>query len=341
MKRSMARWLGPAAAVVAAGLFWILSHGGVSSSISIRGYAEAIDHPVAAMQTGRLLAITAAVGQYVKAGEIVAKLDPRELELKLDTARIALSQASAQLVAEDVNARAAVARAELLIVRLRGSGNRDQAALSEVKEQLVRLQKLADQQLVQIQDVERAKVQEAQLSANVAMFDAAAKERQGGLGRPMNESATSREVARLVEPFREAVRLREEAVKLAELALDEATIRARVEGTVSLVLHHEGDVVPVGTEIVRIATGRPGFITCWLPERNVGKVWPKMRARLRTLGPFDKTFVGHVAEISPELEEVPIRARLSPTVPAWGRRVVIESSPARPLVLGESVHVSF
>jgi HlyD family secretion protein len=339
MKRSFARIVGPLAAVAAAGLFWILSHGGVSPSLSVRGYAEVIDHPVASLQTGRIISVKVAVGQVVKAGDIVATTDSRELELKLETARVALNQSSAELAAQDVNARAAVARAELLVVRLKGSANRDQAALAEVKQQLSRLQKLADEQLVQVQEVERAKLQEAQLSASVSMYDAAAQQRQGGLGRGMTAGATTSEVARLVAPYREAVRLREEAVKLAALQLEESTIRARSEGIVSLILHREGDVVPLGTEIVRIASGRPGFIVCWLPERSVEKVSPGMTAGLRTTGPFDSGFAGHIVEIAPELEEVPIRARLSPNVPAWGRRVVIESSPGRPLVLGEAVHV--
>jgi multidrug resistance efflux pump len=339
MKRSFARIVGPLAAVVAAGLFWLLSHGGASSALSVRGYAEVIDHPVASLQTGRITAVKVTVGQVVKAGDIIATTDSRELELKLETARVALDQATAQLTAADVNARAAVARAELLVVRLKGSANRDQAALAEVKQQLSRLQKLADEQLVQVQEVERAKLQEAQLSASVSMYDQAAQQRQGGLGRGLTAGATTSEVARLVGPYREAVHLREEAVKLAALALEEATIRVRIGGIVSQILFHEGDVVPLGTEIVRVAAGRPGFIVCWMPERAADKVAPGMTASLRTMGPFDSGFAGHVVEVSPELEEVPIRARLSPTVPAWGRRVMIESSPRRPLVLGEAVHV--
>ena len=51
MKRSFARIAGPVAALVCAGLFWILSHGGAPSSLSMRGYAEVIDHPVASLQT--------------------------------------------------------------------------------------------------------------------------------------------------------------------------------------------------------------------------------------------------------------------------------------------------
>ena len=339
MKRSVARLLGPLAAGCAAGLFWILSHGGASPALSVRGYAEVIDHPVASLQTGRIISVKVAVGQHVKVGDVLATMDSRELELKLETARIALDQSSAQLLAADVNARAAVARAELLVVRLKGSATRDQAALAEVKQQLGRLQKLADEQLVQVQEVERAKLQEAQLSASVSMYDQAAAQRQGGLGRGLTAGATTSEVARLVAPYREAVRLREEAVKLGALALEEATLRARVEGTVSLILFHEGDVVPLGTEIARIATGRPGVVVCWMPERSVDKVWPGMTAHLRTTGAFDQGFVGHVVEISPELEEVPIRARLSPNVPAWGRRVLIEGTPNRPLVLGEALHV--
>jgi HlyD family secretion protein len=300
-----------------------------------------IDHPAAALQAGRVARLAVHVGQAVKPGDVLAVMDTAALELKRQTARLALSRANAQLRAEEVVAGAATARAELLVLRLQATQTRDRAQLAEVRQQLARLEKLADEKLVQARDVEQEKLKEADLAASVSVLDAATAARQAGLGRKIGGKVASDQMERRLEPAREAVRMREEDVKGADLAVEEATVRAHVEGTISVVLHHEGDVLPAGTEIVRIASGRPGRVLCWVPERFVAKVEAGQATRLRGLGFFDGSFGGRVAEIAPEVEEIPVRARLSAQVPAWGRRVELETWPTRPLVLGEAVHVRF
>jgi hypothetical protein len=110
---------------------------------------------------------------------------------------------------------------------------------------------------------------------------------------------------------------------------------------VSLVLHHEGDVVSAGTEVVRIANARPGLVICWLPERLAGKVATGASVELRGTDLFRGHFAGRVEALAPEIEEVPLRARVSPAVPAWGRRALIAASPDRPLIPGEALHVRF
>jgi len=68
-------------------------------------------------------------------------------------------------------------------------------------------------------------------------------------------------------------------------------------------------------------------------------------AELRRVGFLAKAFSGEVEGLAPEIEEVPPRARVTPTVPAWGRRLVIASNPAnipdRPLLPGEALRIRF
>jgi len=182
---------------------------------------------------------------------------------------------------------------------------------------------------------------EAQLAASVEMYQSASKEHQAGLGRSMKENVTNLQVARRLEPLREAVHQKEAALRMAELDVEEATLRARVEGTVSLILHHEGDVVPAATEIVRVTSARPGVVVCWLPEKVAEQIAVGRVVELRRTGLLEKRFMGKVEDLAPEIEEVPIRARVSPAVPAWGRRAVITSAPDRPLLPGEALRLHF
>lgn len=341
MTRTMARWFAPLAAVVAGGAFWMLSHGGASSSMSVRGFADVVDHPVGPLGAGRVSRVMVSVGQQVHVGDVLAAMEARELELKRATAQSALAQSKAALEAAEVNARLAMARAELLVLKTQSSARQHEAELVEVKNQLARLEKLAGERLVQAQDVERAKVQEAQLAAGIASFEAATREHQAGLGRALRETTTNQQVAKLLEPLREGLNQKEDALKLAELALEEATVRSHVDGIVTQVLHHEGDVVSAGTEVVRIVTARKGLVVCWLPERLAGKVATGAPVELRGMGLFQGHFGGRVEELAPEIEEVPVRARISAAVPAWGRRALIDASPDRPLIPGEALHVRF
>jgi HlyD family secretion protein len=342
MTRSRARLAAPLAIALAGGAFWLLtSKGAVFASASLRGYAEQVDYAAAPLAPGRIARVAVHIGQHVKPGDVLVVMETEELALKRSAARLALARAEAELTSEEVVAGAAVARAELLVLRLQATQMRDRAQLAEVEAQRARLEKLAEEKLVPMSDVERERLKEADLSASVQVLDEATKGKQAGLGRAIGGKAAAAQLAKRLEPLREAVRMKAEAVKLADLAIAEATVVAHVEGDVSAVLHHEGEVVPAATEVVRVATGRAGRVLCWLPERQAANVEVGREVKLRGLPFLSPHFGGRVAVVSPELEEVPIRARVSPQLPAWGRRVEIESWPPHPLVLGEALHVRF
>lgn len=341
MSRALMRWSGPAMIVVAGAAFWYFSHGGIVSNTPVRAYAEAIEHPTASLGGGRLATLSVHVGQQVKAGEIVATIDTVDLEIQRESARVAVAQAKADFDAQDIVQRAAVARAELLVLRLKRNESRDKAELAALKEQADRLQKLAGQQLVQVREIEESKIRQAGVAAELALLEEAGREDLAGMGLTLKRGKTEEQVAVRLEPYRQVVAQREVALKAIERAIDEATIRARVDGVVSLVLHQPGDVVPAATEIVRITTGRPGIIIGWVPERMAASAGVAVGREVKVRRPqmFSGGFSARIVDVSPEIEEVPIRARTSPVVPGWGRRVVLEAKPDRPLVFGEALHV--
>jgi multidrug resistance efflux pump len=344
MTRSRARIAAPLAILIGGGVFAFVMYGrGGTAAITFgsSAYAELVEHPAAPLAAGRVTRVAVRMGQHVKPGDVLVVMDSARLALEASTARLALARANAELMSQEVVAGAAVARAELLVLRLQSTQMRDRAQLAEVEQQRARLEKLAEEKLVQARDVEEQRLKEADLAASLQVLDAATKQGQAGLGRTTSRKAAAADLEKRLEPLREAVRIREEAVKLADLAVSEATVRSHVEGTVSLVLHHEGDVVPAGTELVRIATGRPGRLVSWIPERQAQAIEAGREVHLREMRLFGAVFGGRVAEIAPEVEEVPVRARTSPQVPGWGRRIEIESWPPRPLVLGEAVRVRF
>lgn len=340
MSRALMRWSGPLMAVVAGAAFWYFSHGGIAATTMVRAYAEAVEHPVASLGAGRLATVAVHVGQQVKAGDVLATIDTIDMEIQRDAARAALAQAKADLVAQEIVQRAAVARAELLVLRLKRSESQDRAQLEALKEQAARLDKLAGQQLVQQREIEESKLRRAGLEADLDLLEQAQREQLAGLGSTLRRTKTEEQVQTRLEPYRQAVALRETALRAAERAIEEATLRARTDGVISLVLHYPGDVVPAASEIVRITTGRPGYIVGWVPERAATTVSVGRELTVRRPQIFGRGFTARIVDVSPEVEEVPIRARTSPGVPAWGRRIILEGKPEQPLVFGEALHVA-
>lgn len=338
MRRTFVRSAGPLMALGAVALFWVFGHGRWSSA-SVTGFAEAVDHPAAPLEAGRVAEVMVRLGQEVKAGAPLARLEADELRRKQESAEIALRAAEAALTAEEVVQRSAVARAELLVLRLENAQSQNRAQLAEVDQQVKRLTALAGEQLVPAGTLEESRLLRARLAASVATLDEARKQKQAGLGKPLKEQITAEEVAKRLAPFKETVHLRELAVASARAAVEGATLRAAADGIVSGVFHLAGDVVAAGAEVVRVTSGRPGVVVCWLPEREAARVWPGKSVLLREKGLLARGFDAHVVDVSPVIEEIPVRARDTLNVPAWGRRVVLSGQPAHPLIWGEALHV--
>lgn len=331
----------PLMIVVAAATFWRLSHGGIGTITALQAYAESIDHPIAPLQDGRVLEVLVRIGAQVKAGDVLVKMDTAPLELEKQEAMAELAQARADLEAQFVIQSSAVARAELLVLKTSTQQTETKAQLAAAEQQLKRLEGMSEQQLVQARDVEESRIRQASLAASASVMDAAAREKQAGLGRGMKKSNTAADVQRRMAPFREEVKVKELAVKRIELAIENCSIRSRVDGVVSMIVFRAGDMVSAGGEIVRVTNGRTNYVVAWLSDRYANSVHPGDVARLRRVRLWSQSFQGRVVEMSPTVEEVPQRARINPAVPNWGRRVIIESSPAETLLLGETLYAKF
>lgn len=328
--------------VAAAGVGFVsLVPGGSTASLSTRGYAEAIDRPVAALRAGRLASLRVRVGQHVRAGQVLAALDPRELDARRERLNAEMGQLEARLLAERNVQDLDVMRGELLALRVRASEREDRAELRELTTQMNRLDGLASQQLVRATEVEDARRKREALAARVATYDKALENGQAGLGEKGVRGAPGHAVAvaTRLAPFREALKVQEAELHEIKIQLADLTLRAPADGTVSSILHRPGDVVPAAQPVLTVVTSRPGVVVATVPERAAGGIDVGTAARVRRPGLWTAWSDGRVIEVAPEMEEIPIRARPSPGVPAWGRRVVIEVASVEPLLPGETFHV--
>jgi hypothetical protein len=68
------------------------------------------------------------------------------------------------------------------------------------------------------------------------------------------------------------------------------------------------------------------------------KVGQKVSVRSKDL--FTRSLTGHVIELAPEVDEMIPRARPSPGIPAWGRRVTLQLDDGGDVLPGQAFSVA-
>jgi multidrug resistance efflux pump len=326
--------------IAAAAGVYLLQHGTFAPNAV--GYAEAVRHVIAPVATGRIDSVAVYVGQGVKAGETIAVLEGRAVRLARERAVAELAKLTADVAATAQTQEFRVTRSELGLLKARAGERGDRAELKEIAERLDRLDSLLARQMVAATEDERAREKLSALTARVQTYDQAMHRGQAGLTpRAVDDHDHERAIELHVAPARLAVVAQETALREIELAIEQLTLRAPVDGVVSTISHFTGDIVKGGEEVAVLVTSRPGFIVAVVPERGAARLKQGTRADVRR-GTFGYTsLVGHVVEIAPEIDEVIPRARPSPSIPAWGRRVGIQLDGAPEILPGEAFHVAF
>lgn len=329
----------PLAVVVAGAGFFALQHRSTLGSTATVAYAEDIHHPVAATSTGRIAELRVHVGQSVKANEPIATMDDKETVAARKKAMRQLEKLEADVAAAVLDEESKVTRAELWVLKARADERGDRAELEEVSRRVQRLDGLLEKHMVEANSAEQAREKKRTLEARVKAYDAAIGSGQAAL-RDVDANHIRNVEARL-EPFRKAVLVQRAAVEELDLALDQLLLRAPCDGVVSTLEHRSGDVVSAGVPIVSVVSARAGTVVAIVPESAVTHVASGAVAEIRRGGLFSRAVRGKVIELAPEIEEMPERARPSPSIAAWGRRATIGLEGAEAILPGEAFHVSF
>ncbi|MFO0595568.1 MAG: HlyD family efflux transporter periplasmic adaptor subunit [Myxococcaceae bacterium] len=328
------------AAVFFVGGYVLLQERGGLAGSSFPAYAESIDHMVAPMVQGRLVAVNVALGQKVKAGDVVAKLDDTAIRLARERAVSELGQLKA-----DLDAQLAINKSQVVdtVIRSSSAVADEQAARAEadaLKSELERMQKLLAEHLVDAATEQQVRRNYLAAAARVQVFErrrVSLPELYNGKGASADAQTEAR-----VAPYREAIRAKEAAIAQLDFEMTQYEIRAPVDGTVSLLVHPVGDVVGPGIEVLRVVRGRKGHIVATIPEERARGLQPGLELEVRTSrGLWSEKRKGKVVEVGPAVEQLPLRSWLSPSWPRWGRRAVIDVEGDESWNAGDRLYVQF
>jgi len=319
------------------------------------GTVETVEELVAPLKTARLTSIDVSVGQHVRAGDVIARMDTATVEAEIATAKAEQQEAQTSIAGYQQNILRlaqqfdeAIKDAEAELLRVKTDNGSDLAELTELRKEQERREALAAQNLIGMEDVSALRPRIAGLEQRVAAYpgllaihqrriDAATAER-----KDLKRWLRLKDNGEISDVIEEKKRARDAIIdaQLAalELQLDNHTLVASRDGVVAQIGARPGDVIQAGQEIVRLVSEKSNRILGFLPEVFLGSVKEGQKAviwRERDGRRMDAT----VVSIAPDVRALPGRITPIRGQVVRGRRIVLMVEGSHDLIPGETVRI--
>lgn len=260
----------------------------MSRTISVTGTLAAQERSLlSAKVPGRLELLRVDVGSAIRQGDLLAQIERRDYELRLQQAAAALAQARAAL---GLPAEGEDDRVELSNV---ASIKQAQAVLDEAAKNRERVLNLSRQGIASASEVDTV---EATYRVALARHETALEEARTRL-------------AALAE--------RRAEYDLARKQLADTAVLAPFEGAVQSRRASLGEYLSAGTPILQVVKTNPLRLRLQVPERESARVRARQEVRLTIDGDTNR-YAGEIARLSPALDEQTRMLLVEADVPAQG-----------------------
>lgn len=233
--------------------------------------------------TGRVDALRVDLGSTVRKGDVIATLTPTDFELRLRQAEAALQQARARLGLDPSGESDIIDADQTAVVR------QARASLSEARRQRERIATF----------VQRGISSKADLEAADTAQEIAEGRHQDALEEVRNRQAVLAQ--------------RRSEIAIARQAVDDAQLRAPIDGVVRERMVFAGEYRAAGTPIVTVVRQHPLRLQLAVPERASTTLRAGQRVRVSVEGD-PTTHEGKVTRVSPAIAEgtrtLPIEAEI-------------------------------
>ncbi len=263
--------------------------------VSGNGRIEATEISVATKQAGRVLDIMVSEGEFVKAGQPVARMQIDSLQAQRDEALARLQQAQLAVGSTQVQVaqRESDYQAALAVVAQRESD------LDTARRRLPRSEQLAREGFfsTQLLDDDRAKVRSMQAALLAAQ--AQAKAAQAGIGSARTQ-VTSAEAN---------VRALEATLARIDVELADSELKAPRDGRVQFRVAQPGEVAAAGSRVLQLVDLSDVYMTFFLPDAVAGRVALGSEVRIvldaapHFVIPATVSFVASTAQFTPKTVE--------------------------------------
>jgi HlyD family secretion protein len=291
-------WLIIAIAVVASAFFcWRYMQPKASGDglVSGNGRIEAVELDIAAKSAGRIKEILADEGDFVTAGQILARMDTQHLEAQRREAEAQLQQAhyAVETARSQVNQRLSEKEAATAQLAQR------QAELEALRKRLHRFEVLAKKDAIAVQELDdvRARFLSGQAAVSAAEAQIAA-----------TEAAVITAKSQLLGS-QSAIAAAQASIDRLQVDIEDGVLKAPCDGRIQYRVAQPGEVLAGGGRILNLVNLGDVYMTFFLPTSAAGKIELGSEVHLvldaapQFVVPARISFVADVAQFTPKTVE--------------------------------------
>jgi HlyD family secretion protein len=345
---------------------WLFERQRVVGSNRASAYAVETLFTVASQSPGHLATLAVGLHRPVAAGEILASLDGRGVELRLAGARAELERLRAELKrqqllqlqgdVERTAARTADLRrfasereqAHLDVLSLQASQEENRIRLLGLELELTRQVELQRQGLASGSRFDDVKTGRDALHKRIAEHERMLAElRQRHEQAGVRYEQFAREASGpdpaadpLFAPYRYAIEAQQVALEEVALLRTSLALRAPAAGIVDEILVRPGEFVAAGQPVLKLVEPRPSEIVAWVDEVGHQGVHVGSKAMLERAADRSR-FEAVVVRKANRMQPVPARATGDPNLIAYGLPIHLACPAEVTAVPGEAFTVRF
>ncbi|HEY8515053.1 MAG TPA: HlyD family efflux transporter periplasmic adaptor subunit [Candidatus Binatia bacterium] len=265
---------------------------GIASS---NGRIEATEIDIATKIAGRIEAIFVDEGDYVSAGQVLAKMDTATLEAQLRQAKAQLQQAIVAVeTAESIVAqRQAEKNAALALIAQR------QAELEAARKNFERIDALAKSRVSSREELDEVRARYEGARAAVSAAEAQSAAADAAIGVAQSNVIQARAEVEAVQA----------TIQRIQADIEDSTLRSPRDGRVQYRVAEPGEVLAAGGRVLNLVDLTDVYMTFFLPTAAAGRVAIGSEVRIvldaipQYVIPAKATFVSDVAQFTPKTVE--------------------------------------
>lgn len=266
----------------------------------IWGKAEAKEVDINSRIPGRVVSLLVKEGDVVKKGQLLAKIDNRDINAQMNQAQANIDAVNAQSNQANTVTALQEQTTQAALQASQAQLEKAQADLALSESDYKRFSKLFSSGTVsrQLFETYKAKYEVAQASYNQAQA-AVASTRAGLMQTQVNQSAEASVKSRGIQA--------QAALQQLQIALDETEIRAPFDGVVTAKYVEEGSMISQGTPLVAVQDSLNNWVNIKVKETELDKYAVNQAVKLQ--GRNDQlTIEGTIIDISKKPEFATYRA---------------------------------
>jgi membrane fusion protein (multidrug efflux system) len=255
-------------------------------------------NPILPRVSGYVTEVLVRDNQEVKAGDVLVRIDPSDLQAKVDQEQAAV-----------LNAQAAVAVAQAAVASARATASGSQAKVASNQADVVAARTRAEQAasdlaryktLVSKEEISQQQYDAARAAAESARAnaDAARATTESAKATVMSSSAQIEAATRQVAAAQASVAQHQATLEAARLQLSYVVLKAPVAGIISKKNVEVGQFVQAGQPLLAIVQGTDAWVSANFKETQLAKMHPGQSAEIEVDAYPGKVFHGRVESLA-------------------------------------------